>query len=554
MKKLLCSALLCIALLAHVHAAAAEATFDPETAAGPAIEQICMVIVASPDSQVLAAEKGEIDILSDIARPSDINRLSLSPGLNMTLARGFHAFFLLMNNAAPPWNDPAVRRAAAMSVDRNNMVRNIYQGYCEPINSWLPPVSPWAAADGSRNIFDRAGAWRVLREAGYKKNFAGRLLMPDGSPMPRMKLLAPLARVAPTTAEMAEQIAASLNAAGFDMEVESIDFSALIARLDRKEYSLSVLAWNMGRNPDSLYSFYHSSADVPGGYNLTGIHDAALDAALDRLRFAPDKESAAAAAAESQRLLAELVPCVPVYSRFSVAAVSTAWENVISTDKITADNVWTLMLARPRGGAMRTLTIALAEEPRTLNPFTASSAYSWQVLGQIYEGLIGTNPFTLEDMPGLAESWNVAVEGEGKEAHTVLTFRLRPGLRWNDGTPLTARDLKATIYFLRGNKVPRFFDAVKNVVGAEAPSDRDLKVTMTGVSYWYLDNVAGLPFMPESVLARVTDWENWNPLDTAGPGLVGAGPFALEEYRPGEFVTMRRNPHYWRLHLRKEGA
>ncbi len=556
MKKFARAALL--ALLCASALRAREIDFDPETVAGPNIEKICMVIVTGADSQVLAAEKGEIDVLGDIARPSDIDRLSESPKLDMTLARGFHAFFLLMNTKNPPWDDAAVRRAAAMSVDRNGIVRNIYQGYCEPINGWLPPVSPWASAEGTRNIFDREAARELLLSRGYGFDSRGRLLMPDGGRVPRVTLLTPLARVAPTTAEMAEQIAASLNASGFDVETEPMDFSAMIARLDRRDYSLAVLAWSMGRNPDSLYSFYHSSADVPGGYNMTGIHDSALDAALERLRSAPDKAAAREASDEAQRLLAELTPSVPIYSRFSVAAVSNAWENVISTEKITADNVWTLMLARPREGPARPLTMALAEEPRSLNPFTASSAYAWQVLGLIYEGLLGTNPLTLEDMPGLAESWNVAVADGGEGPHTELTFRLREGLRWNDGAPLSASDLKATLEFLRANQIPRFYDAVKNISSVETRGDRELKIVMSGVSYWYLDNVAGLPYMPARVVDGIKDWQNWNPLEQdggAGPrGLVGAGPFALEEYRPGEYVMMARNPNYWRLRLKGERA
>ena len=225
---------------------------------------------------------------------------------------------------------------------------------------------------------------------------------------------------------------------------------------------------------------------------------------------------------------------------------------MITTEKITADNSWTLMLATPRDGPMRPLTMALAEEPRSLNPFTASSAYAWQVLGQMYEGLIGTDPFTLEDMPGLADRWSVAVEGEGKNAHTVLSFTLRPGLKWNDGSPLTAGDLKATLEFLKKNQIPRFFDAVKNVAAVEALSEHELKVTMDGVSYWYLDNIAGLPYMPAHVLGGVDDWQNWDPLAAGRNALVGAGPFMLEEYRRGEYVMMKRNPHYWRLDLKGE--
>lgn len=547
MKKI-CALLMLLLLGANV--ACAE-EFDARTVVGPSIEKLCMVIVANADAQVLAAEKGELDLLSDLARPSDIDRLSADPKLHMALSRGFHAFFLLLNTTCEPWNDKVVRAAVAQAVDRNSIVRGIYSGYCEPINSWLPPVSPWAASDSTRNIFDRDAARKKLISAGYRYDLLGRLQSPDGKPLPKMKLLAPLARVAPTTAELAERLADALVAVGFDVEVEPMDFSAMVARLDRKDYSLAVLAWSMGRNPDSLYSFYHSEMDVPGGYNLTGIHDAQLDEALSRLRTAPDKAAAEKASADAQRLLSDLVPSVPIYSRFSISAISKRWD----IPRLSTDDMWTLLTARPREAGQDTFTMALAEEPRTLNPFTASSAYAWQVLGTICEGLLSSDPVTLEDIPGLAERWSVDTLGEGPSCRTVLRFTLREGLRWNDGTPLTASDVAATIDFIRENKIPRFFDSVKDVAKVEFSGERELTVTMSNVSYWHLDRIAGLPCMPRSYLEKITDWQNWDPLDrseTFGPyGLIGAGPFRLLEYRQGEYVMMERNPWYFRLQ-RKE--
>lgn len=546
MRKLL--ALYLLLLLGLASAARGTERFDPADVRGPKIEKLCMVIVANADAQILAAEKGELDMVSEVARPSDINRLSCDPNLEMSLARGFHAFFLLLNNKIAPWDDKIVRQAAAQAIDRNSMVRSIYSGYCEPINGWLPPVSPWALPESTRNIFSREAAREKLRSRGYAWNLAGKLVTPKGTALPKIRLLSPLARVAPTTAEMAEQIADSLNAVGFDVEVEPMDFSAMIACLDRKDYSLAVLAWSMGRNPDSLYSFYHSSMDVEGGYNVTGVADAELDAALARLRFAPDRASAEKASEEAQRLLSDLTPSIPIYSRFSVAAISKGWKNVLSTEKITADNIWTLMMAEPKEGPMRVLNMALAEEPRNLNPFAASTAYSWQVLGMIYEGLIGSDPFTLEDIPSLAASWEVETLGDGEGRHTELLFRLKKGLLWNDGTPVTAQDLKATIDFVHKNEIPRFFDAVKDVAETEALNDLELRVRMKGVSYWYLDNIAGLPYMPKAVVDGIKDWQNWDPLDKSGAsgpfGLVGAGPFRLLEYRRGEYVMLERNPYF----------
>ena len=74
--------------------------FDPQKVYGPRIDKLCMVIIRNSDAQILAAQKGEIDIMGDMALPSDIDRLSRDPNLRMSLARGFHAFFLLFNNKA----------------------------------------------------------------------------------------------------------------------------------------------------------------------------------------------------------------------------------------------------------------------------------------------------------------------------------------------------------------------------------------------------------------------------------------------------------------------
>ena len=556
---------------------AATARFDPQKVHGPKIEKLCMVIVNNTDAQILAAVNGDLDIVSDIVRPSDIQIISRNKHFNTSMARAFHAFFMLINTQEGIWKDKYVRQAAAQAIDRNNIVRTIFSGYCEPINSWLPPVSPWALQGRSANLFNRAAARAKLKKRGFKWGLDGMLIAPDGKPVKKMKLLTPLAKVAPTTAELAEQVADSLRSAGFPVEAEPMDFSAMISKIDRKEYSLAVMAWSMGRNPDSLYGFYHSSMNIPGGYNYSGISDKALDKALDSIVMAKTKEEARKASDKAQILLEDLVPSVPIYSRLSVAAVSNSWKNIITTERMTADNMWTIMLAEPKNESAHSgsrkssnnfkkteklnrpaargrqknetkiMRMLLAEEPRNMNPFTASSAYSWQVLGMMYEGLLETDPFTLEDAQGIAEKWSV---NAGKN-QTVIKFTLKPNLLWSDGSRLTSRDFARTVQFIKKNKIPRFLDAVKNVKSVSCPTERDIVVTLSGESYWYLDKIGGMLCMPAKTLDAVKDWQNWNPLDKSqkfGPyGFICTGPFIFESYRPGEYVMMRRNNNYRRL-------
>lgn len=539
--------LLCCLLLNIAVPAFATERFDTQKVHGPKLEKLCMVIVANSDAQILAAENGDVDIVSDIVRPTDIELLSRNKNFNMSMARASHAFFMLINCKQGIWRDKYVRQAAAQAIDRNNIVRTIFSGYCEPINSWLPPVSPWALQGRSANMFNRAAARAKLKKRGYSWGLNGMLIQPNGKPVPKMKLLTPLAKVAPTTAELAEQVTDCLRAVGFPVEAEPMDFSAMLSKVDRKDYSLAVMAWGMGRNPDSLHSFYHSSMNIPGGNNKAGLYDKQLDKALDAIITAKTKEEARVASDRVQILLEDLVPSVPIYSRLAVAGVSKYWKNVVTTDRMTADNMWTIMLAEPKNGKKRPMNMLLAEEPRNLNPFTAGTAYSWQVLGMMYEGLLETDPFTLEDAPGLAEKWSVKAD----KNKTVIRFRLKPNLRWSDGSKLTANDFAETVRFVQKNKIPRFLDSVKNVIDISCPTELDIVLTLSGESYWYLDKIGGLLCMPAKVLTRITDWQNWNPLDKKakyGPyGFVCTGPFLFESYRPGEYVMLTRNKYYRRL-------
>ena len=81
----------------------------------------------------------------------------------------------------------------------------------------------------------------------------------------------------------------------------------------------------------------------------------------------------------------------------------------------------------------RTLNRALPGEPRTLDPQVADDTFSFQVIGDLYEGL------TAEDrgghiVPGAASSWTL------DETGTIYTFQLRPDAKWSDGSRTSAAE------------------------------------------------------------------------------------------------------------------
>ena len=539
-----------------VSVASSAPAFDISAISGPKTGDLYMVIYRDPDSQILALQKGELDVLGDITRPVDVERLSANTDVTLSISRGFHLFFMGFNLRKKPWDDMTLRQAASMAVPSRQIVRDIFSGYSEPVSNYLPPVSPYFEPGVKMWEYNPGGARKLLNKAGWRWSADG-VLIPPGTeaPLKAFRLLSPTAQVAPTTAEISERIARSLREIGIPVSVEPLDFSMMIKKLDSHDFDLFVMAWSLTRDPDSLFAFFHSSMDVSGGYNIQGLHDDKLDRVLEELRWAPDRKAAEKAARTSQKMLAELAPWIPVYSRYMVTAVRKGWEGVISTEKTSADNLWTLINMEPADGKKRPVMWCLSDEPRSLNPLSTGSAYDWQVLGLVYDSMIAIDPETLEDIPWLASSWKVATAGSGSSGRTVLTFTLRQGVSWHDGVPFSSQDVKDTLEFLKKNEIPRYYDNVSDIESITTPDDHTVVVTMKKTSFWHLHNIGGSPVFPSHILKGVKDWETWQPAGEPHPSvkgltlLVGTGPFIFREYRPGEYVHFVRNDSFrlpWR--------
>ncbi|MDR1874984.1 MAG: ABC transporter substrate-binding protein [Synergistaceae bacterium] len=572
MKYLCTSILLWLAALFFASPLCAS-SFDVLQFEGPKMKDLYYVVIRDTDAQLLAISAGRLDVLGDLYRASDIERLSRSGEMSLSAASGFHAFFITFNVRKFPWDQKELRQAAAQVVERRRWVRDLFSGYCEPLSSFLPPVSPWyepvvalpSGVEAARKRLSDAGwTWR-----------AGRLVAPDGRPVPPTRILCPPSSIAATTTEVAQLMAEALSALGVPAEAEPLDFQTMLARVDEHDFDACTNAWSMTRDPDVLYSFYHSSMDVKGGYNLSGISDPELDRVLWDLRYVPDEEGARLLASSAQKLLAELMPVIPIYSRYSVSAVRNDWEGVFTTDRTTSDNLYTLISMRPietRGDEKalterglerspgRPIYWNIPEEIRTLNPLVSSTAYDWTVLSTVFETLISIDPFTFEDVPWLAESWDIAPERREPEREperepdggSILTFTLRPNLAWQDGRPLTAEDVAFSLRYIRDHKVPRFYDSVKDIESIEVVAENRVRIVMANTSFWHLHNIGGMPLLPRHVLENVQDWRAWQPTlqphtatdGTAMTELVGTGPFTFRESRTGEYVHMTRNERY----------
>lgn len=153
-----------------------------------------------------------------------------------------------------------------------------------------------------------------------------------------------------------------------------------------------------------------------------------------------------------------------------------------------------------------------------------------------------------EFVPGLAESWPVS------EGQRVVTVKLRDGLKFSDGAPLTADDVLFTlkVFYDKTVQSPTFYDSM--LVGGEPIKAsrldaRTVKLEMphpVAVPESYLYNVGVLPRHKLEAALEHGEYKNaW--ATTASPAdFAVSGPFTLEAYVPGQRTTLKRNEHYWK--------
>ncbi len=130
-------------------------------------------------------------------------------------------------------------------------------------------------------------------------------------------------------------------------------------------------------------------------------------------------------------------------------------------------------------------------------------------------------------MPGAAETWSVSADGR------TWTFRLRAGLRWSDGTPLSAAQFVAGLDAARAQETQApYAELLREITAARATDARTV----------VLELARAVPYLP-AVLALPVAAPLNHAANAAEPP-VGNGPYRLLLRSPGEKVELERNPEY----------
>lgn len=195
--------------------------------------------------------------------------------------------------------------------------------------------------------------------------------------------------------------------------------------------------------------------------------------------------------------------------------------------------------ARSAGGTQTpaTLVVALGSDPGALNPAVTTSGSTHPVTDQIFNGLVGLDE-RLHPVPELAERWDVEQEGR------VYRFHLRRGVRWHDGVPLTAADVKFTFEQALLRYHSRTRAGLEPIVaGIDTP---DAHTVVFRLARPYGPLLQRLDVVEASIIPKHR-YEGHDLLagsPTREP--IGTGPFRFVSRTPASTIVLERNPSYFR--------
>jgi len=288
-------------------------------AANTQSEIIDLLPINSPATALNLYQSGQVDIAWD----KNVIPVEL---LDVLLRRpDFHVFnflgsyFIRCNVTRKPFDDPRVRRALALAVDKNRIVKKILKAGEQTAAHLVP--------DGTANYLPPDGldynpdlAKQLLAEAGY----------PGGKGFPRLDYIF-------DTVKVDEDIAVELqqmwrDTLGIDMELRGLEWKVYLGSLDRLDYDLARSSWVGDYNDPQTFLGMFISGD---GNNRTGWKNPSYDALISAANDEPDLTKRAQIFRQAETLLVkDEVPVIPLFfyvgvNYFDTNRIQGVYQNIL---------------------------------------------------------------------------------------------------------------------------------------------------------------------------------------------------------------------------------
>ena len=242
------------------------------------LSKMILRAITESTSRTIELESGAVDLILD-PPGSDVNRLEGNSKLKIIRRPGQLVYHMGFNLDMKPFDNPKVRQAMNIAVNRPGMAKVVYRGNAKAaVGPWTDAVK-YAPKDVPPIEYDLDKAKALLKEAGFPDGFKTTIWVPDRKEQ----------------GDMATILQSEYRKIGIDMEIKVYEWGAYIEALKAPDHALYIMGWSGGAPAPDPYFFagpkFHSS--VIGSSNRCRLNDPEVDAMIDRgatINDGPERE------------------------------------------------------------------------------------------------------------------------------------------------------------------------------------------------------------------------------------------------------------------------
>ncbi len=239
-------------------------------------------------------------------------------------------------------------------------------------------------------------------------------------------------------------------------------------------------------------------------------------------------------------------------------------------------------MSKPAGRIKDTIVLALGQNPSTLHPLISAELSGAEILYSLFTWPVANDnrgewvPIGVEQVPTI-DNGGAKFVGDGDDRHLEVTFKIKPGIKWSDGTPTTSKDIQ---YAWKLNVDPKFPSPDRGqsikVAAIDTPDDRtavvkymsarqardaagkgaygleakeweafkDQKEPLVDPFYFAPPTGPANPgWLPEHILSKIPADQQEKSDYARSP--VGNGPYTLKEWIADQSLTLEANPNFF---------